>query len=433
MKNDKSPWHNLSSPPLLNSPIFISIIMFISFLTISWHNLPAWNVDNAYYINVFQFIPVRRPFSVRILYPNIARLIMNISGVTLAQSFIIANSIALLLLLLVISYLIKKITSNTFLAVPMLFNPLLLRSFQEAYIPDLFFLCLVSIYFLLIYHSYYRFSLLTLLLLFITRDDVILLFVSIILVNIYLSGWKFVLLSVLVMLIGLAINSFTALYGLPSPANMNPLLFYLIRIPSNLFYNFTGIPIWSNIYSDICNPIIKINLPIWRPFGNLHSVGLCPINLTTPFRNISFFLTTLGVLPSLLIYDLVNNYKSILKSTPLFTMIALVYGVICFLSAGGLSMDIMRHVGEAWPAVWLAMIALLPLHYKIDKKFIYRMSICNLIVSWAPWIIFLHKVKPTFFYQFSLKTLPIFILIVLFSIFGHYYAINAMRNQAKLT
>ncbi len=418
--------------PWLNSSIFIAGVIFLSFLFLSWNDLPSWNVDNGYYINVLQGEPVRRPFSTRILYPNIAKLIMNISGMTIAQSFIVANTFALLLFLLSATHLIKKLTFHSIITIPLLFNPFLLRSFQEAYIPDLLFLGLVCLYFVLIYHSCFITSQFLLLLLCITRDDTLLLLISIILVGIYLSNKKLVLSTVMIMVLGITINSISARFGLPSPANMNPFLFYLVRIPSNLFYNVTGMPIWSNIYADICHPILKINLPHWLPFGNLHSVGLCPLNITTPFRNISFILTTLGVLPSLLVYILIKNYKIILKSTPDYIMIALVYGIIAFISSIVLSMDLMRHLGQGWPAVWLAMISILPLYYKMSKSFIYRVSIINLIISWVPWIIFLHKVKPTSHYQFSINTLPILLFIGLFSIAGHFLALSAMRKQEKL-
>jgi hypothetical protein len=416
---------------LLNSSIFIAIIMFLSFVIISWNNMPAWNVDNGYYIKVFEGQPVRRPFSVRILHPYLAKLIMTVSGTTIHNSFSIASSFALLLFLFLTVYLIKRITSYAFIAIPLLFNPFLLRSFQEAYMPDMLFLALVSLYIVLMYHSFLKSAFLVLLLLFITRDDALLLAVCTILVGIYLSQWKLVLSSALVMILGLAINSFTARFGLPSPANMNPLLFYLIRMPANLFYNSTGIPIWSNIYADLCHPIIKLDLPTWLPSGNLHAIGLCPFNITTPFRNIAFYLTTLGVLPSLLIYTLLKNRERILKSSPPYILIALFYGIISFVTAISLSMDIMRHVGEGWPAFWLALIFLLPLTYKIDKISMLKISIFNLVVSWIPWLLFLHKVKPTLHYQFSIESLPMLLVIIFGSILFHVYAIHLLQHQAE--
>jgi hypothetical protein len=345
------------------------------------------------------------------------------------NSFTIASSLSLLLFLFTTIYLIQQITSYAIIAVPLLFNPFILRSFQEAYMPDMLFLALVSLFFVLIYHSYLKSIFFILLLLFVTRDDALLLVVCTIIVGIYLSKWQLVLSSALALVLGLTINSYTARLGLPSPANMNALLFYLIRMPGNLFYNITGIPVWSNIYADICVPVLKLNLPAWLPFGNLHAIGICPFNITTPFRNLSFYLTTLGVLPSILIYALVKNRKHLLKSCPLYVLIGLFYGLISFVLAMSLSMDIMRHVGEGWPAFWLAMIFLLPLHYKLDKIIVWKLSIINLIVSWVPWILFLHKVKPTFHYQFSIQSLPILLVIFFGSILFHYFAVNSLHQQ----
>jgi hypothetical protein len=431
MNHVKSLSNNFSIHPLFNSSLFIASILFLVYLVLAWHNLPSWNVDNGYYIKVSQSQPVRRPFSVRVLYPKIASSIMDISKLSIRSSFVVANSLALLLFLLSITYLIKDITSYAYLALPILINPFILRSFQEAYLPDLFFAALVGLFFVLIYRSFFKLSLFVLLLIFVTRDDAILLFLSIILVGVYLSRWKMALSVLLVMIIGLIINSISARSGLPSPANINSFIFYLIRIPSNLFYNISGIPIWSNIYADICHPLIKLNLPTWLPFGNLHSIGICPPNITTPLRNLAFLLTTLGVLPSLLFYDLINNFTRIMRTTPSYILIALIYGTISFASAILLSMDIMRHAGQGWTACWFAMLALLPLHYKIDKPFVYRIALINLIVSWVPWMLLLHRVKPTFHYQFSREAFPTFLIIVVASTLLHLYAVKSIKNQEK--
>jgi hypothetical protein len=429
MNDNISGPYNYFTMRLLNAPIFIVGIMLIFFLLLSWHNIPSWNADNGYYIKVSQWEPVRRPFSSRLLYPNMARLIMDITGLSIPQSFIVCNTFALLLFLFLSTHLIKTITSFAPLAIPLLCNPLILCYFQTAYLPDLFFAGLVSLYFVLILHSYFKVSLLILLFLCATREAALILIISMMFVCIYQSKWKLVLSLAIVMVLGIAINSFSARFGLPTPANMNPLLFYFIRIPNNLFYNITGIPIWSNIYADFCHPVIIINIPTWLPFGNLHSIGFCPINITTPFRNLSFYLTIFGVLPSLLFYILFKNYKKILESAPQYIMVALVYGIISFTSAILLSMEIMRYAGHAWPIFWIALIYLFPLYYQVDKFIIYRILIMNLIVSWVPWIVFLNRVKLSYHYQFSIEALPIFLIIVLGSIIIHYYAIQTMRTK----
>jgi hypothetical protein len=412
---------------LFDSPLFISTVLFSLILIVAWKDINSYHVDSKFYIGLFKGEAVMKPFSGRILYPYFAHLIQRVSGLPLEQSFVLANSFALMLLIYTITVILKKVTSCAAIALPVMFAPLLIRSFILIYLPDFFSAALTGLFFLLVYNSFFWFSLSILLLIYLTRENGLFLCLSSGVVGYYINRPKWAIGSLIVLMLAILITSIAASFGATHPYKMSQLIYLALKIPKNFLYNAFGILIWTNIYPDIGHPYLTLALPSWLPFGALHTIGICPFDPLIPLRTYTLLLTTFGIAPSLLTLILLKNGKQIVMENQFWLAVALLYGLSSFVVGFEVSLDVMRLIGYAWPAFWLATPALLRRYYKLDQGSILQLITYHISLVWLPWLLTPQLFETPWLFEIPIRSSIWAILLVISSIIiFHYLSIKKL-------
>jgi len=380
--------HNNYLPsPLVNQPLLISILIYLSIIIVTWQVTPSPHVDNEYYLKVAQGFSVIAPFSKRILYPDIAMALHKFTGISLDHSFMLANTIALLILIISVTYLVDKLTTFPLLSALFLFNPFLIRVFKEAILPDLFFAALLGIFFIFLYHSLFWPSLVLLFLLYFTRDNALFVCLALAVAAWWQGRLKWAVGGLVAIPAANVILSWiTSGKGGTNMYEISNFLYMVFKVPKNLLYNVFGILIWNNIHPTVGIPVIKFDLPSWLPLGALHTLGICQWEPAIPLRTITLILTTFGLLPLLLGFILIRNYQ-VVKGASLWLLVALLYGCSSFLVGVMVSLDIGRQIGYAWPVFWLAAPVLLLQNYQLSNSVIYRLTSYQIALYWLPWFL----------------------------------------------
>lgn len=369
-------------------------------ILITWQNLlhiKSQYMDSHWYIELAEGRPynVMKPFSSRIFYPAIVRLIKTFGNFTIDQSFLIAGSLSLIILVIVVMLVIKLTTPYPQAAVFILFTPFLLSLFKYLYVPDLFHAALTGLFFVLILRHKMWPALLVLFFLCLTRPSTFLLSLvtSIIL---YKSQRNIALITIAITLVAIAITSFYARLGQPNLHNINGLLYMLLKIPSNFSRNILGAELWTDTIASFwlsrgnlnySNPLLKMALPDWLPLGSIRAIGIQSFTPMRSLNTIKLLLTHFGVIPTFIIYDLAKNYKWTFNNSPLWLRIALVYGLLSFFMGTSVGATVERLIGYGWPAFWIGAPALMVRYYHADKKACVQLLFCNFFLCWVPWMI----------------------------------------------
>jgi hypothetical protein len=427
MKRTTNPINNIfiESDSLYNSSLFISIILFSLTLIIAWQYIYISFVDNAFYIRLAQGLSVNKPFSGRICYPTIARLLHLYCKLSLNHAFLIANSIGLIILIYTVTAIIKSISYYVAIAIPLLFTPLIIRSFALVFLPDLFYAGLTGLFFYLIYRSYFWPSLVVLLLTYLTRENALFLCLSVAALGLYKSKFRWAVAGILVLIIGIVITSWVGRHGLPQEYQMNFLLYLALKIPKNFLYNIFGVLIWTNVYPDVGRPYFLIALPAWLPLGKLHTIGLTPFQPLVTLNSVMLLLTTFGVAPSLLVLELVKHGKRIFSEERFWLQVAIIYGVSSFLIGIAVSYDVMRLIGYAWPAFWLAVPALLLRYSNLSLSSVAQLFGYQVLACWLPWIMGIPWFQDKVFMD---SPMPFF-MVIFGAIILHYLALRTVNRR----
>jgi hypothetical protein len=426
MRNDAPQTINTSPfPAFVNSALLVSLIIFFATLLLAWNDIYISHVDNAHYIQVANGEQAVKPFSQRIIFPKLAYIIHMISGLNLHHSFGLCNTIALMLFISSVTVIIKSITSCAAIAIPLLLTPYLIRSYSLVFLPDLFAACLTGLFFYLIYRSYFWPSLVVLLLVYLTRENAIFLCISLAVLGFYKHRLRWTVASLSVLVTGIIMTSIAGRLGQPQPYEMNQLVFYALKIPKNFVYNVFGVLIWTNVYADVGNPYFLIALPGWLPLGNLHTIGITPMQPLVSLNTIMVFLTTFGVAPSLLTMALVKNWRQIFSEGQFWLQIAIIYGMISFLMGIMVSYDVMRLIGYAWPAFWLAVPCLLKRYANLNRSSLVKLLFLNAVTCWLPWIMQI----PWFVDKVTMDSAMPFIVVIFISILINFYVARMVSNR----
>jgi hypothetical protein len=391
---------------------------------LAWKDIYVSHVDNEHYIGVSKGMQVIKPFCQRIIYPKLAHITHKISGLKLDQSFAIWNSIALILLIFTVTVIIKSITSYAAIAIPILLTPFLIRSYSLVFLPDLFSAGLTGLFFYLIYRSYFWPSLLVLLLVYLTRENAIFLCLSLAVIGFYKHRPRWTVAGLAVLLTAIVITSFAGRQGLPQPYEMNQLVFYALKIPKNFVYNVFGVLIWTNVYADVGHPYLMIALPGWLPLGKLHTIGLTSMQPLVPLNNIMLLLTTFGVAPSLLTVALVKNWRQIFSKGQFWLLVAIIYGLIAFIMGIMVSYDVIRLIGYAWPAFWLAVPCLFKRYANLNRNSLLQVLFFNVVICWLPWVMQI----PWFVDKVTMDSAMPFLVVIFISILIHAYVVRMVSN-----
>jgi len=429
MINQLTTDYNVNLKERTNSIIITFALILVAILIISYKFWISYHIDSMFYEMLAQGKPVNKPFSERILYPIFASEILKVTKLSLNNSFFLANLFGLSLLVIFVTILIKSITSYAQVALPLLITPFLIRSFSLVYLPDLFSAGLTALFFYLVYRSYFWPGLLVLLLIYLTRENAIILCLSLAAVGLYRYRLRWAIAGTVVLVAGILLTSLAGRHGLPQTYQMNFMLYLLLKIPKNFLYNVCGLLIWTNVYPDVGNPYLLFTLPSWLPLGKLNTIGITPMQPLVPLNTLMILLTTFGVAPSLLGLQLARHWKQILSENQLWLQTAIIYGLSSFVIGIMVSYDIQRLIGYAWPAFWLAVPALLLRYYTFNLSSLAQLLGYHVFVCWLPWIMRI----PWFVDKVIMDSPMPFLVVILSSIILHLLAIRTLsRSQEAL-
>jgi hypothetical protein len=381
---------------LLNNSYFLTIFIVTLILVIYYYSAPLTQDDNKWYIELAKgnYGNVHKPFSTRILYPFIVGKFSTIFDVSLNNSFLIMNVLALVVFVSTIIFILKLTTSHSIIAFPLLFSPLLLFMFSHYILPELFFAALLALFFVCIISNKYYYALVLLLLLCLIRENAVILSLCIVAMCFWKSQKTFALGTIVVTIFGVIVTYLVALQGGPNVHNLNPIIYMMLKIPVNFLSNVLGLRLWTDTLAS--NPItagsfsthpwFSVMVPNWLQLGGIHEIGILPFSIEAPIFMVETLLTVFGVIPSLLFLHIRRHCQEIATNDSSL-LIILTYGILSVMIGTSSGADVFRLISCGWPAFVIAAPILICNHYSFSMKAIILLFGYQLITCWAPWIV----------------------------------------------
>lgn len=373
-----------------------ALLIIIIASTIILSNLNILNskliCDSEWYIELAtgNYHSVVKPFINRIIYPFLARLVVLLTGVNVKNAFLALNIVSLLIFLAVLFNIIKPFIANNKVFVPIIFTPVLFALYQNYCLPELFYAALVGVFFLLLRQGQFWVSLALLFLLFMTRENTLVLSLCVIIICFYKRQKQYAVAVALVSFAAMVAISFVSHYGQSNIHRLPEIIYLALKIPINLISNFTGVIIWTNTlplneissHPWINNPLIKVALPKWLCFGGVTDVGIYGFDIFRPMNTFLVLLTSFGIGPVLLISAIRKNYQGIVNESPAWLLIAMSYGLFSYLIGTSIGADVTRLVAYGWPAFWLVTPVLMLKYYYLNQRSIIKLLIINSLLCW---------------------------------------------------
>lgn len=392
--------------PLLGSPLLLASLVVLALIVSTWQrNYEVQKGSDEYYYKEMaegrQYNAVK-PFSTRFLHTNMVRALRLVGNLSTEQSFFVASFLALITLTITIASIIKLTTPYPTVAVAILFTPFTLNLFKNPYLPDIYHASILSLFFLLILRHKIWAGIIALFFLQITRESTILLALVFAVVSLYRSQWKVAFATITASVLGMAVILFYGSLGQSNIHDLNDTLYMLLKVPSNFFKNILGFQIWTNTYAthtyafhgQHCPPILMVEVPSWLTIGSIHTIGICAFNPYIPIDTMVALLTIFGIAPIVVSLELLRNHKRLLIDSPLWLMVAIIYGVLSFFIGPLVGLPY-RLSGYAWPAFWIAAPILMIKYYHVDRNSSMRLLFYHIFVCWIPWIVGNFQVAPS--------------------------------------
>jgi hypothetical protein len=346
-------------------------------------SLPLYYLgDSQYYLSMAQgnYGSVVSPFSKRFLWPLLARGVDKIGHLGLPASFLALNIMAFALLAWCVAACLEVTTGSPWLAVLLLLTPLPLDSLQLAYMPDLFHMALIALFFLLLLREKIWPALLVLLVAFAARESTLLLCVAC-----GLSGWlrrqrPLWLGSLAVLLLGTLLTTRFAALAQPNLHKLPEIVYLPLKLVYNFLLNFLGIAIRTNV-TPIGHPATMHKLPAFLRFGADTEFGIS-FDWRFPASTLVILLTVFGSGPIFLFRFLRRNLA---LSAPWPIQLAFFYGAVCFLIGPCLGNCADRLAGYGWPVFWIALPALLKrTGFQTTRRDLIILVSCFVLICWYP-------------------------------------------------
>ena len=409
--------------------IIIASVIIFSHLNIVNGKLIA---DSEWYIDLAtgNYHDVGKPFINRIVYPVLARIVVVFTGISTINAFLALNIVSLLVLLISLFIIIRPFIYNKLIYVPIIFTPVLFDLYRNYCLPELFYAALLGIFFILLRQGKLWASLVFLFLLFITRENTIVLSLCTIIICFYKRQTQYAISVIVVSFAAMVAISCISHYGQPNIHKVPEILYLALKIPINFISNFSGLVIWTNTLSSSeitaqtwhNNPIIQVALPQWLRIGEVTSVGIYDFDIFRPMNTFLVLLTSFGIGPVLLVPVIKRNYQYILNESPVWLLIAISYGLFSYLIGTSTGADVARLIAYGWPAFWLVTPILMVKYYHLNWRVVIRLLTINSLVCW------LNTIMLCFYnnwYVTTTITLCFAIIIYLVIILYHDYLISS--------
>ena len=325
---------------------------------------------------------VDSPFTKRQLYPWVVRGTAAALRLELPAAFLVVNVLALALLAWCLALILETTTGSPFWALLLLLTPLPLESLELAYLADLFHMSLSALFFLLLLKNRTRWSLAVLLVCFLARESTMVLCFFCAVVAAWRRDRLLLWGSLGVLGAGWAATSLFARMGQPNIHHLPDALYMALKVPYNFLANVCGVVIWSDVRSDVGQPLVTWTLPAFLHLGKDKAVGLC-LNWSLPANTLIMLLTLFGTAPLFAVRFL--RPGPAWREAPAAIQAAFLCGVVSYLLGTSLGWWTERLIGYGWPACWIALPWLIRrAGWNLRARDHWVLCSCFLLACWWP-------------------------------------------------
>ena len=347
--------------------------------------MPYWYADSQYYISMSEGYVryVQSPYCRRVLYPWIAGELSTVSGLRFDLAFMACNYFSFILAAYCLALTLRKLKINPWWVLAAFSTPVALESLQRAYLPDLFHIALLSLFFLLLVYERAVAALIVLMLAFLARENTGLLCLVVAAVG-YYSGRKVLLAGGLtVLLAGIACEAYFVHLGLPNRHHMPELIYTALFVPCSFLGNVLGIIVWTNSSRPDGIPFWHMTLPYGLRLGSDHEIFVA-YSWKRNLETLAALLTLFGCGPMMLWFF--RKRWVPVKEWAIALQIAFFYGIICYFLGTSLGRTgTFRLIGYSWPLYWLALPWLLSgARLKIRVEEIVFLFASSILLAYLP-------------------------------------------------
>ncbi len=391
--------------------LVVFLVVLAGLVVIRWHKVmpvaldyrhldlpfPA-AIDSESYLAMAsgRIAEVASPFSKRLLYPLLAKGLADAAHIELPTAFLILSILSLAVLSYCLANCLEITVGHPLLAIPLLITPFSMEGLEMGYIPDLFHVALISLFFLLLLKERIGWSLIVLLIAFLARENTLVLCLLGAGVG-YLRRHKLLFWGCLgVLFLGVVSTSLFAKLGQPNIHKIPDFLYLAAKVPYNFLGNVLGIVVWSDVRTDVGEPIIKWLLPTYLRIGADKEVGVL-LRWQMPLNTFVLLLTLFGIGPLLLIRFL-RRWRELFVELPLAIQLAFLYGLVSWLLGPVLGNWVERLIGYGWPVFWIALPYLIcRAGWKLSRSDVIMLLGCHVLLCWLPQLTGHTRWAPNFF------------------------------------
>jgi hypothetical protein len=344
---------------------------------------PVYHCDSQNYRAMAngQYSEIWSPYSKRALYPFLARTVAAALGTRLEAAFLGLNLLAFTAIAYCLARCLALEGCDGRLVYLFLLTPFPLGSLELAYMPDLFHMALIALFFLLLLSERLVWALLVLFVAFVTRESTLLL--CLVCGGVALFRRKPALLagSLLVLLAGTLVTNYFARLGKPNLHHLPEVLYLALKVPYNFILNFLGVHISSEVIPGP-PPLFTWQLPAFLHLGLDREIGV-DWDWRRPLVTLIVFLALFGSGP-LFVWKYFRHVK-LSAPAPLAIELAATYGLICYILGPSLGNLTDRLVGFGWPLFWIALPWLVrEAGLSLRQREWSLLGLCYLSCAWWP-------------------------------------------------
>jgi hypothetical protein len=347
---------------------------------------PMYHWDSQSYLAMAngQYSEVHSPFSKRALYPFLARAVAAGLGVRLEIAFLGLNLLAFTALAYCLARCLLLAGCDGRLACLFLLTPFPLALLELAYMPDLVYMALTALCFLLLFSERLIWALLVLFIAFVTRESTLLLCLVCAGVGLFRRKRTLVVGSLIVLVAGTLATNYFARLGQPNVHHLPESLYLALKVPYNFILNFLGVHVSSNVIPGQ-PPLFTWQLPAFLHLGLDREIGV-DWDWTRPVATLVVLLALFGTGPLFVWKYFRRNRLS--APAPLAIQVTAIYGLICYVLGPSLGNLIDRLVGYGWPLFWIALPWLVrEAGLRLRQRDWYMLGVCYLFCAWWPSLI----------------------------------------------
>ncbi|TSA45718.1 hypothetical protein D4R51_01400 [bacterium] len=358
------------------------------------------------------------PYSSRFLHTFLVGWLSQNTPLDTYQGFYLLAIASTFLFFTINSFILKDVIRTPFLLIPLLLLPYFFDTIREVFQPDSLYTFLTALFFLFVLFKKETYGLLTLFLMFMARESTILLGIIYAGMSWIWSKKTLVIAIVIIVAASLWLGGIMKNIGQPNIHNMNSSVYMAAKLSYNFATNVLGMKPWINT-SNACEPIFRVALPHIKSLGTVQQIGLCGFDSSMPLKALITLLTIFGVAPLLLLFVLFKRFKNVAKGFSFGLILAAVYGIAHYLFGIVAGTGIQRIVGYGWPAFLLFVPFLIRAFFEIDKKFIIKLSLAQLVAAWLPLVV----------YKINGDGMNSLILILIAVVALYFYTFRIVKNQ----